>query len=788
VSATFETYWNDIEFETCTSDGIKKMRDALAGERKSGDSDDAKDEIYFDLHPYAFQQEILDRIQAGREVSGRTNHLIVAATGTGKTIIAAFDFKRWRKDFMSKNKNREPRFLFVAHREEILRQSLTTFRQVLRDFNFGGMMVNGIVPSHIEQLFISIQSYNSKQFSDMLDAEHYDYVVIDEFHHSAADTYKYLLEHLKPKALLGLTATPERADGKDIIEKHFGGHISAEIRLPDAINRKLLSPFQYFCVSDAVDYSTLKWQRGGYVSADLDNLISANDIRANLVISQVREKLLDHSKARGIGFCVSQKHAEFMSKKFNAAGIKSGYLTADSPAADRRAVKHKLSSHEINFIFTVDLFNEGVDIPELDTVLFLRPTESLTVYLQQLGRGLRLYEDKECLTVLDFVGQAHKNFRFDLRFKALLAVRNRPLDEEIEAGLPYLPAGCTFHLEKKAKEYILENIRQSIRICRHAEILRKISSFYEDTGKKLSLENFKDYYQLDFYDIYKRATWSRLCREASGGAGDFNEPDEERLQKGFGRISHIDDCGQIDFLIDVLSNGARDSLYTGDISRRRLLMAYFTLLGKAPGSSEINLADGLNRLLMNKSHIAELIDLLKYNRDRIDHLPENIALPYPCPLQLHACYTRDEILAALGVWTPGKQKEVREGVKYDGDIKTDIFFITLNKNERSYSPTTMYKDYAISDTLFHWQSQSTTAAESPTGRRYINQRAGGGTVLLFVRENEKVSGGHYSSPFYYLGPADYVSHTGSKPINIIWKLRAPMPAKLLRQTARLAVV
>ena len=443
VAATFETYWEDGEFTPYGPEERSRLKAALEQERGSGESPSGE-AFTFDLRPYAFQQEILDRLDAERRVQGRDRQLVVAATGTGKNA-----HRRLRLP-MVVPANRvsvlamddRPRLLFVAHREEVLRQSLQAFRAVLRDPNFGDLLVGGREPEQLDHLFATVQSYNSRGLHS-LPADRYDYVVVDEFHHAAAPSYERLLTHIRPRVLLGLTATPERADGLDVL-RHFGGHLSAQIRLPDAINRKLLAPFQYFAVTDTEDLAGLRWQRGGYRAEDLDRVYTGNDLRAALVIEKVRSLLLDPRRARGLGFCVSVAPAAFMARKFNEAGVPAECLSADTPDAERRTARDRLRDRRVNFLFVVDLYNEGVDIPEVDTVLFLRPTESLTVFLQQLGRGLRMSEDKECLTVLDFVGQSHRGFRFDLRYRALLTDPAVRVDEQVEHGF-HAPAGRLLH-------------------------------------------------------------------------------------------------------------------------------------------------------------------------------------------------------------------------------------------------------------------------------------------------------------------------------------------------------
>lgn len=781
ISATFETYWNDGEFESYNGpiDEVR-LQQALIEERGSIESDQFI-MPNFDLRPYGFQQEILDRIATERQFQQRNKHLVVAATGTGKTMIAAFDFKSWSQSRRNEGITEQPRFLFVAHREEILRQSLYTFRAVLRDQNFGDLMVGGNRPTQLEQLFISIQTYNSQNLTQPVSAEHYDYVVVDEFHHAAAPSYQDLLEHIQPASLLGLTATPERTDGLNI-KRYFDDHITAEIRLPDAINRKLLCPFQYFGVSDSVDYSALRWQRGGYVQADLEKALTGNDVRANLIIKKVVDTVLNAREVRGLGFCVSQAHAEYMSGKFNKAGIPADFLTAKSSREHRSTIQHRLYDREINFIFVVDLYNEGVDIPEVDTVLFLRPTESLTVFLQQLGRGLRLADDKDCLTVLDFVGHAHKKYRFDIRLGSLLTDQSRRVKDELEDAFPHLPAGCNIQFEKQALKYVLENIKQSL-VQSKPRIVQNIQSFSADTGLPLSLANFLEYYRLDIDDIYRRASWSRLCVEA-GVRESFIDPDELRLTKGLRRLHHVNDIQQIDCILDALGTPELSINSSSSLDRKRLLMLCFSMWGTKDLLASLD--ENIHRIYQNSTLRDELLELLDIRKGEIASVPPVQSMGFECPLEIHAKYTRDEILVAFGYWDLQRQPTMREGVLHLPELKADAFFITLNKAQKHYSPTTMYEDYAISETLFHWQSQSTTSEDSPTGQRYINHRSNAHSILLFVREN-RVNCSNLAEPYHFLGAADYLSHSGSRPISITWRLKSPMPAYLMRQTSRLVV-
>lgn len=778
IAATFESYWNSTEFEFYTGEQRERLERALKAE-KYFESDSDRPYI-FDITPYPYQQEILDKLNAERQVRGLYRNLVVAATGTGKTVISAFDYKH----FCSEHKGQPCRLLFVAHREEILKQSIGCFRGVLKDANFGDLFVGALRPDGIDHLFMSIQTFNSQDWTARTSPDFYDFIIVDEFHHAAAPSYQKLLSYYKPKILLGLTATPERMDGKSITE-YFGDRIAAEIRLPEAIDRKLLCPFQYFGVTDTVDLSTLKWTRGGYDKSELSNVYSLNTEaakrRCNMIITSLMRYVTDINDVKGLGFCVSIDHAEFMSNYFNNSGIPSMFLTGNSPDIERNTAKKRLVSGEVRFIFVVDIYNEGVDIPEVNTVLFLRPTESLTVFLQQLGRGLRLAENKECLTVLDFIGQANKRYNFEEKLSALLDSTTRSVQREIKDGFVSVPKGCYIQLERKARDFILENIRSSFGV--KAGLVTRIATFEEDTEKKLTLSNFLEHYHLDPKSLYIRGSFSRLC-VLSGVRDDFTEPVEDTITKAFSRISAIDSRRWIIFLLSLLNNlDATDFSKLAPIESAMLRMFYCTIWQDAAEDlSADTVWDNLYSLSDSPVMLAELKELLQYDLDCIDFIDELVELGFDCPLDLHCTYTRDQLFLALGFMKP---TTVREGVKWLPDKKCDVFMITLNKSDKEYSPTTMYNDYSINESLFHWQSQSTTSADSPTGQRYIHHKAQGTKVLLFVREFKNDIGG--AAPYTFLGLADYVSHEGSRPMNVTYRLKRPIPAKYLRKTNKLVV-
>ncbi len=773
--ATFESYWNDDEFITFNGEE-KAHKERLKVSLNKEGKGNAEDEFIFnfDIKPYYYQKEILEKLKAERTLFHRNKNLIVAATGVGKTVIAAFDYK----DFVKEHRKNKNRLLFIAHREEILKQSRDTFRAILKDGNFGDLYVGGKVPDSIDNLFMSIQSFNSTKLYEKTTEDFYDFIIVDEFHHAEAPSYQRLLDYYKPKILLGLTATPERMDGKNVLE-HFDDRIAAEMRLPEAIDRKLLSPFQYFGVPDLTDLSKLKWTRGGYDKEELEKIYTGNDIRVNQIIASLYKYVTDMEEVIGLGFCVSVEHAKYMADKFNKNGIPSMAVLGESSNEERSNAKRMLINGDVKFIFTVDLYNEGVDIPEINTVLFLRPTESLTIFLQQLGRGLRLSEGKECLTVLDFVGQAHENYDFEQKFKVLMGRSKHSVQYNIENGFLNLPKGCYIHLEKQAKDYILRNIK-SAKLTK-AALISKLKHFESDTGQSLTLSNFMNHYGYTLVDIYGKngdRSFTRMKVEA-GLIDDFHNKDEETICKRFKNLFHINSRKFIEFSLKILTSGEKIKNLNEE-EKLMVGMLYYSFYLDLPSKLGFDsFEEGLNSLYINnKELMEEALDILKYNYMHIDFVDKQLDLGFVCPLDLHCSYSTDQIMAAFGYFNEDKKPSFREGVKYFKEKKLDAFFITLNKSEKDYSPSTLYEDYAINEKLFHWQSQSRTSVESETGQRYINHLKAKNKIVLFIRENKKQDG--ITAPYVYVGEGEYVSHNGNMPISFVWRLQEELPAGMMK--------
>ncbi|MDF0727153.1 DUF3427 domain-containing protein [Cytobacillus sp. S13-E01] len=766
--ATFESYWNDREFTIFNPNELgdqNRLKIALSKSKGNGQSELS---FLFDIQPYLYQKEILEKLQVEREVFGRMKNLLVAATGVGKTVISAFDYKRFR----SANKH-SAKLLFVAHREEILKQSMDTFRVILKDQNFGDLLVGNNTPNSIDHLFVSIQSFNSRELHKNTSSDYYDFIIVDEFHHAAADSYQKLLSHYQPKILLGLTATPERMDGKDILT-YFEDTISAEMRLTEAINRKLLSPFQYFCVSDIADLSKLKWGRRGYEIKELENVYTSNTIRSNQIVKSLYKYVTDIDEVKGLGFCVSIEHAKYMADFFNKVGIPSVALYGNVEAKVRRDAQGELVKGDIKFIFVVDLYNEGIDIPEVNTILFLRPTESLTVFLQQLGRGLRLADGKECLTVLDFVGQAHKNYNFEEKFRALIGKTKHSIPHYIENGFFNLPKGSFIQLEKQAKDYILRNIKSSSNT--RGNLVSKMKYFEQDTGVELTLGNFLNHHHLSLYEFYGKSrnrSFTRMLVEA-GLSEDFFWEEEDFVTSRLQNLFFLNSSSQLEFLIQYIKEGTIQN----EEEKIMLNMLYYSFYKSYPAKEELNsIEEGVHRIFGNSYFKSEILEILYYLYNSLETLEIKNDFNFTSPLKVHCNYSTAQVMAALEYYNDEKTPAFREGVKYFEEKHLDIFFITLNKSEKDFSPSTLYEDYAINERLFHWQTQSRISENSPTAQRYIHHKQKNHQIALFVREYKVENG--LTSPFVFLGTADYIKHEGNKPMSFVWRLREEMPSNLV---------
>jgi superfamily II DNA or RNA helicase len=775
--AEFETYWNSQEFIPFDSDEPATLREAIKHARTSS----IMAPVFFDIAPHPFQERILDALESERVVHGRMRNLVVAATGTGKTVVAAFDFKRFFE-----SKQRQARLLFVAHRKEILEQAAGTFRGVLRIPDFGELLVGSYVAARFDHLFCSVGMLGTRRLWEQVGSDFYDFIVIDEAHHGPAESYRPIFDHFNPHILLGLTATPERMNGASVAAD-FGNRFAAEIRLPEALEEKLLCPFQYFGVADPVSLASDQfWRNGRYDIAALENVYTGAHAlalkRLNVVVSSLLRFEPDLERVRGIGFCVSISHAKFMAEKFNERGIVSAVLIGDTESIERTTLLNDFRAGRIRFLFTRDVLNEGLDVPDVNTVLFLRPTESLTVFLQQLGRGLRHAPEKDCLTVLDFVGQAHRRYRIDLKLKSLLAKRRFNIQREVELDFPHLPAGCNIQLDRVARELVLANIRESLRNL-NDQVPDRLESFEHEALQPLTFGNFIRFHGYEPEVLLARKTWTQWKARARLTEIPA-DPDLVGLKAALTSAAQTTGPREIARLRKVVAHLSAGNIEAALVDAgESALLIHFRTWGKSGRALGItSLKESFGRLARNRSVLRDLEEVLAWADDesRVGLTP--LVLPFRSDLELHATYGNDEIKASLGGASLESAGVTGVGQLNFPKIKTIAALVTFQKTEKEFSPSTMFKDYPISRELVHWETPARTSQVSESGKNLIHHNERGYTMLFFTRSKKRQDG--ITVPFTFLGPAKIDSFQSERPIQIVWRLAHPMPVEMFDENRR----
>ena len=766
AKAHFDTLWADDEFQDydpSSESSRHALRLALA--RESGVARDESAPTYFDITAKRYQQDILEQLTAERE-HGRHRNLLVAATGTGKTVMAALDYKRT----VNQQHGSRPRLLYVAHREEILQQAMNTYRGVLRDYSFGALLGGGREPDQHDHLFATIQSITSRRLVEQLGADYWHTVVIDECHRIAAPQFDTFARAVQPAVLLGLTATPERTDGQPL-QPYFtsrpDGSPAAELRLWHALDLQLLAPFEYFGCNDDTDFSDVPWNRPGETEA-IDRLVTGNQVRARMVISEWHRLTGDASGTKTLVFCVNVAHARFMQQQFEAAGLRTLCLTGDSTDDERRKAPQKLATGEICAIVTVDLYNEGVDLPDVDTLLFLRPTQSPLLFQQQLGRGLRLSPGKHSCLVLDFVGQHRAEFRFDHLLSSITGLSKRELLRSAEEGFSTLPSGCYIHLESQAREQVLTSLRAMVQQSWRRLKTELLAHASLSGNRRPTLATFLHEQQVALDEVYRDAKpsgWTTLRREAGLLDARDDTEREATLSRSMRYLLHVNDPQQLSVMRRVAERGA---LYQ-PTSQHEALRAQMLTYQMSPSAVQSHAA--FVPELAGEPHVlqelAELASILE-SRSRVSSVP--IPSMDDVPLSLHSSYQIREILTAVGWLTAERRTPFRAGVLPMPDRKTELLFVTLDKSD-GYHDRIAYHDYAESPTHFHWQTQNSAGPDTRAGKRYLESLTNGWRFQLFVRPNK-------DSAYVACGPVRIESAediSGDRPMNIRWRLEVPLP-------------
>jgi hypothetical protein len=464
-----------------------------------------------------------------------------------------------------------------------------------------------------------------------------------------------------------------------------------------------------------------------------------------------------------------------MERVFREAGVAAKAIWSDTPSDERAKALRDLADRRINVVFSVDLFNEGVDVPAVDTILMLRPTDSPTLFLQQLGRGLRRHIGKSACTVLDFVGHHRREFRFDRRLRALLGGSRSEVSEQVKQGFPFLPAGCHMELDPVAREIVLASIRDAVPSRWTAKVaeLRELAK----GAPVFPLAEYLERTGLELDDIYGGSkSWSDLCHDA-GLFVERSGAHEEVLRRSCGRMLHVDDGPRLEAYRSLLGRPRPPELAALSARERRLLRMLVASVVDRVLTKSTSLEEGAAVLWEHPQVRAELLALFEVLADRVDHVSAPLATHPDVPLRVHARYSRLEILAAFGVGDGAKVAPWQTGVYWVEAAKADLLAFTLDKTRGQFSPTTRYRDYAISRDLIHWESQSVTRADSETGLRYRGHARQASAIMLFARRRSD------ERAFYFLGPASYVSHESELPMAVTWRLAHSLPGDLFASFA-----
>jgi superfamily II DNA or RNA helicase/HKD family nuclease len=789
MQGTFDTYWNDPSYELYSLADRERLDEELLRARGSDSlRHDARSqreidrlqrhlaEAYEQLSVRArpHQQQILDQLELRRESFDEHRHLIVAATGTGKTVVAALDYAR-----MCRDGEPRPRMLFLAHREQILVQARKTFAQVLRDPSFGEILggSEGDVTEG-RHVFAMVQTLSSERRLTKIKPDAYDVVYVDEAHHGAADSWRRVVDHLTPRELVGLTATPERADGVSVASL-FGGAYTTELRLWEAVDDQLLSPFQYIGVDDGTDLRSLSWKGGDYPVGELGNLYTGHHGRVKAVLGAIHAWIEKPEEMRALGFCVTQKHAQFMAEQFAQHGFAADFLIGDHDQAHRELVLARLSAGELQAVFSVDVLGEGVDVPDVDTLLLLRPTQSPVLFAQQLGRGLRQAPGKSCCTVLDLIGQHRSEYRYDERYQALVDTKRGSVREQAERGFPFLPAGSSITLDRIARERVLAGLKAAA--AKSGVVAMKKDLI---VGQDPSIENFLERTERTVGQLYgpAGASWTGLRRQAGltviGGDATSGEQD---LLKRIGALQHVADPLRVNTWSGWLRRDKPPAAVELSLAQQRLAIQLFHLLLLKPSS----IAEGFDELWLHPAARDEIVQLLVLQARGLDALTIPLLDLVDVPLQAHARYARTEVFDALGVSEIDKPKEHREGVYFVDALRTQLMFVTLHKDASRYAPSVQYRDHAISNELFHWESPNNWRQDGKAMRRCAGIGPNASIHrFLFVRES---ANGTVSARFRFFGEVDPEGElVGERPVAMAWRLRQPLPERIFESTRLVA--
>ena len=748
------------------------------------------------FEPNSMQKEILEKLKNTRK-SGNKKGLVVAATGTGKTYLAAMDIK----NFFEK---KEKKFLFLAHREELLENAILVCKKIMKiGENKVGRIFGGKKETEKKIIFATVQSLqnNYLEFSK----DYFDYIVIDEFHHSSAKSYTKILNYFNPKFLLGLTATPERMDGKDILEL-CDYNLVGEMGLKRAMEQDLIAPFHYFGINDETfDYEKIPYKNGKYQEDILVKNLS-NNKRVDYIIESIKKIGFDGEKMSCIAFCENINHASFMNENFNKNGYISKVLTSKTSKFEREKILEDFKNKKSEILCVVDILNEGIDIPNINLLLFLRPTFSSTIFTQQIGRGLRKCENKDFVTIIDFIGNHKKDYIIAKFFyeemlnnKNILYSKKEKLIKEIKTNFENIPMASYVELDRICQERIINKIEK---INFNSKIMLKeaYDSFKNEIGKNddeiLEILDFDRNIEL-FIELSSKYGSFYIAQKnlESNSIDELNFSNIEFLSYLEKKLTLVEPFTYL--IMDLFLDKKIKNITESDVLKK--YKNYFNILEfkntylikrilKELIEDEILDFESNSEFKNNKNYkiskkyknnffkdknflkrLKQLIilGLSEFKNNDISQFNENILINYKE-------YKRIELQILLDSKVP--KGSWRAG--YANTEKDICLFVTYDKSH-ILQENLKYDNSLHSDDIIQWISQPKTYHASSVGQMFINHREKGIKVHIFVRkfaflDNKK------TNPFIYLGNANYYKSYGDKPMTILWKLKNKIPFEIIK--------
>lgn len=778
--------------------------------------------------PNSMQKRVLEKLKKTRE-NGNKKGLVISATGTGKTYLAAMDIKQFF-EINSNNKNKlfeinekkskisNIKFLFIAHREELLENAINVFSKILNiDKNEFGRIYGGLKETNKSMIFASIQSL--RNCYDEFKPDFFNYIIVDEFHHSMSDSYLKTLSYFQSKFLLGLTATPKRMDGKDILSL-CDYNVVDEIGIKEALEEDLIAPFHYFGVNDyAVNYDNIPYKNGKYNEKILlENLLL--NTRTDYIVEKINKFGFDGDKLSAIAFCQNIEHAFFMKEEFTKKGYKSAVITANTSSNDRAKILEKFKNKKIEILCVVDILNEGIDIPTINLLLFLRPTMSSTIFIQQIGRGLRKAENKDFVTIIDFIGNYKKDyllinyFSNEIDNKDTLFTKKEKIINEIKNQFSNIPKSCYVELDRVCQNRIIEkiekinfsskNILKEMYLDYKAEIGKSEDEFLQVRDFDTNIELFQElclkmhsFYnaQLQFEDskIFKKENEKNPLNKTEI---EFLEYLEKKLTlvepftfliidylvTGKEYINNSDLLNKYKEFFNIKENFEKyyllnrifEELMEDEILEKTLYGYKFSKKYKKLFSNEkLNKKNTMkSNQKVNKSNFINRLKQLIYlglnefKRNDLDEFNENILISYKEYMRVELQILLDSKVPK-GSWRAG----------YANTEKDICLFATIDKTH-IFQENLKYDNSLFADDIIQWISQPKTSHNSSVGQMFIHHKEKGFKVHIFIRKYAFMNG-NKTNPFIYLGNAQYYSSQGDKPMKILWKLDKKIPQKLI---------